>query len=206
MNRTVVNFIVDAVAFAAFLLLAATGSLVRYTLPPGSGHFKTLWGMDRHEWGTIHFWIAAVLVAAMAFHLFLHWRWIVCTIRGRPGRGANLRIAVAVVVLAALIGLAASPFFGAAKSGEAVPPHRMQSDGASKEPTHEITGSMTLQEVEQMTGVSAAVIVKELGLPSDLPKDERLGRLRKKYGFEMESLRDVVAKQVEQKTARGSKP
>jgi len=60
------NFIVDVVAFAGFVVLTTTGVLMRYILPPGSGHYSTIWGMDRHEWGGIHFW-ASVL-------FFRYWR------------------------------------------------------------------------------------------------------------------------------------
>ena len=80
------NFLVDALAFTVFVLLTASGVLMRYVLPPGSGRFTTVWGLDRHEWGSIHFWIAIGLLAALALHLFLHWRWIVYTIKGRRGR------------------------------------------------------------------------------------------------------------------------
>ena len=51
MNRTWVNFVIDTVAFVAFVLLTTTGVLMRYLLPPGSGHYTTIWGLDRHEWG-----------------------------------------------------------------------------------------------------------------------------------------------------------
>ena len=50
MKRTTQNFVIDTVAFAGFVFLTATGVLVRYVLPPGSGHHTTVWGLDRHEW------------------------------------------------------------------------------------------------------------------------------------------------------------
>jgi len=57
---------------------------------------------------------------------------------------------------------------------------------------------MTLHEVEEQTGVPAAVILKELGLPVDLPTDERLGRLRKQHGFEMHDIQEIVRKHHQQ--------
>ena len=44
MKRTNLNLIIDAAGFAGFVFLTATGVLVRYVLPPGSGHHTTLWG------------------------------------------------------------------------------------------------------------------------------------------------------------------
>jgi hypothetical protein len=193
MNRSTTNFIVDAVALAAMMLLGATGALIRYVLPPGSGHFSRLWGMDRHEWGHIHFWIAVALLCAVALHFVLHWQWIISMIRGRAGSRSAMRMSLAVVGLLVLIGLMVSPFLGQVqKTSE--PPHKMQSD---EHRTIEINGSMTLHEVEQQTGVPAAVILKELGLPANLPADERLGRLRKQYGFQMHDIQEIVQQHQE---------
>lgn len=56
-----------------------------------------------------------------------------------------------------------------------------------------ISGQMTLRDVERATGVPARDIVAKLGLPEDVPLDESLGRLRRRYGFEIEQVRVVVA-------------
>jgi hypothetical protein len=55
MSRSTTNFVVDAVAFAALVLLRTTGAITRYVLPPGIGHFSSLWGMDRNDWGEMQF-------------------------------------------------------------------------------------------------------------------------------------------------------
>lgn len=188
MSRSAVNSVVDTVAFAVIVLLGATGALIHYILPPGSGHFSQLWGMNRHQWGEVHFFLAIVLLCTVAVHLFLHWHWIVCMVQGRPDRGSTIRICVAIVAVLALAGLAILPFFGQVQStGE--PPHRMQSD---EHHAGQINGSMTLREIEEQTGVPAAVILKDLGLPANLPTDEKLGRLRGQHGFEMHDIQEVV--------------
>jgi hypothetical protein len=89
MKRTTLNFIVDTIAFLDLLLLAATGTVLKWVLPPGSGghgqgfrggrgaeHIKTLWSMGRHDWGDVHFVLSALFVFLMLVHLFLHWTWI----------------------------------------------------------------------------------------------------------------------------------
>ena len=81
MKRTNVNFLVDALSLVALVLLAVTGAIIRYVLPAGSGHGSALWGLDRHGWGHVHFWIAVAFCVAMVVHLVLHW--------GRPGRRAR---------------------------------------------------------------------------------------------------------------------
>ena len=193
MSKSTTNLLVDAVAFAAIMLLGATGILIRYVLPPGSGHFSQLWGMDRHQWGQVHFWFAVVLLSTLALHLILHWHWVVCMVKGRPGRGSVIRVSLAIIGVLALAGLMVAPFLGQVQeTGE--PPHKLQSN---EHPANQITGSMTLHEVEEQTGVPAAVILKGLGLPANLPADERLGRLRRQYGFEIHDIQEIVRKHRE---------
>jgi hypothetical protein len=91
LKRGTVNFIVDLVGFVDLLGLALTGYIMRYILPPGSGgrgfrggrggaaeQIRELWDMSRHEWGTIHFYLAILFVFLMVVHIILHWDWIKC--------------------------------------------------------------------------------------------------------------------------------
>lgn len=183
------NFIVDCVGFTAFVFLAASGVLMRYVLPPGSGHFSTVWELDRHDWGSIHFWVAVGFLSVLALHLFLHWRWITTVLRGRPREGSGARVGLGIVGLVALLALAAAPLLSPVeRAGGAT--------GALYSPAFEgdepIRGSMTLREVEQATGVPAERILRELGLPADLPRDERLGWLKRTHGFTIEEVRRIV--------------
>ncbi len=198
MRRVNMNFVVDAVAFVAFVLLTATGVLVRYVLPPESGRFSTLWGMDRHDWGHIHFWIAVLLLVSLGLHLFLHWRWVVCVVKGRPREGSGLRAGLAVVGVLALAGLAIAPFISSVEQG-GEPPHRLRSTEPGGGEAQKIDGSMTLREVERRTGVPAAVILRELGLPLEVSADEGLGTLRRQYGFEIKAVREIVARYAEKR-------
>lgn len=117
MNRSNLNFIVDSVAFFLFLLLASTGILIYFVLPPGSGNL-TIWGMNRHGWGDIHFWTAMGFLLAMVIHLLLHWSWIVSSIKGHTGKEKSRKriiISITAVVLALLFLLA--PFFSPIEQG-----------------------------------------------------------------------------------------
>ncbi|MCI0491795.1 MAG: DUF4405 domain-containing protein [Planctomycetes bacterium] len=125
MKRTQWNFAIDAMAFAAFLLLMSTGLLLRYQLPPGSGEVHvpgtgadhggperpivTLWNWTRHEWGDIHYWIAVALVAIMTAHLILHWKWILCVVQGACTETSGFRFGLGLVSLGTLMALVVSP-------------------------------------------------------------------------------------------------
>ena len=184
------NFIVDVVAFAGFVVLTTTGVLMRYILPPGSGHYSTIWGMDRHEWGGIHFWMSVLFFSILAFHLILHWRWIVSVVTGRPREGSGLRAGLGIVGLVTVVALASAPLLA--------PVVQDTSDKAasslSAHPYEELSirGSMTLREVEEATGVPAAYLIKSLKLPDTISVEERLGPLKRQYGIEINDVRYIV--------------
>ena len=191
MKRTIVNFLIDTVAFITFVYLIATGIIMHYLLPAGSGHFVTLWGLDRHQWGSIHFWISIVFLGTLAIHLALHWKWIVCVIKGRPKEGSGVRLGLAVTGVFALLSIVIAPLLSDTRQ-VADPPHRLQSSTPANVEIPEVSGSMSLWEVEQRTGVSLETILSGLNLPRDIPANERLGRLRRVYGFEMEEVKKLI--------------
>jgi len=122
MKRPHLNALVDAAAMLAFMLLASTGFVLQHQLPPGSGEafgrgmgrgamqrsIELLWGWTRHEWGEIHYWIAWVLLVVLSVHLFLHWKWIVCTVRGTKSNASGWRFGLglfAFVLITILVSL-----------------------------------------------------------------------------------------------------
>jgi hypothetical protein len=131
MKGSALKFVIDSIAFVAFVLLASTGLLMRFVLPSGSGRFRALWGMDRHEWGQLHFWIAIVMLSAIALHLVLNWKWVVCMVRGQRPERAGVRTALAVVGLVGLVALAAAPFLGRVEQTAAVPRERQAAEAGA---------------------------------------------------------------------------
>ncbi len=226
MKRTNVNFLVDALALVALVFLASTGALIRYVLPVGSGYTRALWGLDRHGWGHVHFWIAIALCVAMVVHLVLHWGWITCVVRWDTRGRSKGRAVLALIAMIALLALAAAPFFGTVEEveegrrggrGRERDDRAVEQDGGSVEyeggsveyeggdaeyeggdaehrgEDHTIHGSMTLRDVQELTGVPVDHIITTLRLPADVPRDERLGRLRRSYGFEIDDVRRIVS-------------
>ena len=56
-----------------------------------------------------------------------------------------------------------------------------------------ITGRMTLYDIEVETSIPARKIADKLGLPANVSLYENLGRLRKRYLFTLQEVRDIVA-------------
>jgi hypothetical protein len=111
MRRPTLNLIIDTIAFAGFIFLTTSGILMRYVLPPGSGRMLSVFGLSRHDWGSIHFWIAIIFLASLTTHLFLHWNWIVCQIKGKKceDNKAKMRVALGIVGFIALLAFALAP-------------------------------------------------------------------------------------------------
>lgn len=189
MKRQGVNFLVDALALAGLVFLMATGLFLRYILPPGSGKSLSVWGLTRHEWGDVHFYIAVFIIAILSLHLILHWRWIVCAIQNKPREGSGVRAAWGVAGLFILLLISAAPFLSPIEKTS--PLNNNQLD--LKSHSHQtVRGSMTLTEVEQSTNVPINHILKELGIRDDISPDEKLGQLRQQYGFQMEAVRQII--------------
>jgi len=114
LNRSTLNFLVDALAVVLGFAVALTGLLLRYVLPPGSrgGWGLALLGWDRHDWGDLHFWLSVGLVLLMLVHLVLHWSWVwatACRMAGAgggssldPGRARRTRVVYGLLFLAGL--------------------------------------------------------------------------------------------------------
>lgn len=213
-GRTVLNFLIDLVSFAVLALLITTGILMKYILPPGTGGRLSVWGFDRHQWGEFHFWLAAAFFALMAYHIWLHWKWIVAVVKGKRPLGAGSLVYSVVVVVVLLVAVA--PILSPVKkesgghrgefklersaaseplhagAGEKHHEHEKAGRHGKREGNEEIRGSMTLREVEEATGVPASHIIRELNLPASVTPDDRLGHLRKNYGLEMERVRMII--------------
>lgn len=196
MRRPTKNFIIDSFAFSGFVLLTTTGVLMRYVLPPGSGHSRVIWGLDRHDWGDVHFWISLVFLGTLAVHLVLHWRWIVSVMSGKPREGSGFRLALGVIGLGGLMALSVVPILSPVETT----PTRENARGSLSSLTHEkiqIWGSMSLNEVEEETGVPVEFIINRMELPPEINRDERLGKLKKAYRFTIDEVRSIVREYTE---------
>lgn len=109
MKKSLLNAIVDSLAFMMFALLTSTGVILHYLLPPRSGHGLILWGLNRHEWGGVHFLVSVLLLVVLTFHIVLHWRWILCELRGRSANNSGIRVMLGIISLIGILLLAFAP-------------------------------------------------------------------------------------------------
>ena len=117
MNRTLLNVLIDIAAASLFLAMIATGYILRFPLPPGTNKSAALWGLTRHEWGTIHSWISFALLGVIFLHVVLHWQWIVSVIgkRLRLTSKAHPGLLRSGIIVASILGLVFGLFAWAAQ-------------------------------------------------------------------------------------------
>lgn len=84
-KKPILNFIINALMLLCMCATAGVGFLIKYTLVSGQEQMITygnkvelsMFGMGRHEWGTIHLIIGYVLIGLLLLHIFLHWKVII---------------------------------------------------------------------------------------------------------------------------------
>ncbi len=118
-NKTPINLWLDVVTLVVMLGLVFTGCLLFFVLPPGTGgrhggEGLVLLGWGRHDYGTVHFYLACTLVVLLAVHVWLHWAWV-CSVVTKlarhqpPERSTRFRVglatigAVLIIVVAPLV-------------------------------------------------------------------------------------------------------
>ena len=78
MKRNYLHLFVDVALVLTMLTLLATGLLIAYVLPPGHGGDR-VWSLTRHDWGSVHLYVALATFAIIALHVVLNWTWV-CTV------------------------------------------------------------------------------------------------------------------------------
>jgi hypothetical protein len=112
-----INFLIDVLMFLCMAALAGIGFLMKYILIPG----KEAWakygkkvdlswlGLDRHDWGAAHLYLAFFLLALLVLHILLHWKMIIGLFHKYINQ-TNLRDEIAVVFVILCMVLMFFPF------------------------------------------------------------------------------------------------
>lgn len=85
MEKSKLNLIIDGLLLLCIASIVGIGLLIKYVLVPGYMRWEIygrnvemfFWGLDRHQWGTIHLVIGIVFLALLVLHVVLHWSMII---------------------------------------------------------------------------------------------------------------------------------
>ncbi len=80
-KKAELNLIIDGLLLLCIAASVGIGLLIKYVLVPGYLRWEIygrnvemfFWGLDRHQWGTIHLVIGIVFLALLILHVVLHW-------------------------------------------------------------------------------------------------------------------------------------
>ena len=212
-RKAVVNFVLEGATLITLILLAATGFIMEWRLPPGSGGMGpgrgagregalTMLGMNRHQWGDIHFWIAMTFLILLTLHLFLHWWWIWGLARGRDPHTQGKRGLIFLgVTLLLFLGLLV-PWLLPVRRAPTIGPDREEftESLAPRGADSGLRGSMTLCEAATAAGVSLEEASRRLGLDPALHADQRLGPLLRTRGMTMAEARRRLGEPLTEKS------
>ena len=220
MKKSDWQYLVDTLLFLCIVGIVLIGFLMGLVIPKGPTapeSAKYFLGLHRHQWGNIHFYLSIAFTALVIIHLILSWKWIKVKARqifkGRWDT-ALILTAIASILVLFLFWYLSPKVSGAyedygTKAGERTKMQQLSKEGYPmiEEKDEEklikgrmaedssgilITGRMTLYDIENKTGVPARKIADKLRIPSNAPLNETLGRLRKRYPFTMQEVRDAV--------------
>ena len=197
MRRAGLNFVVDLVTFVAMAALIATGLLMRWVMPPGTGHRLSLWGMGHHDYGDVHFYLTLALGALLVLHIALHWTWV-CSMTARLlRRPAQIETRRRHAYGIALIVLCVAAFAAFVWLADAQVRTVNDDDNVGRSTTEHgrashLRDSTTVAELEHITGLPAERVLEELDPPTDVSPDQRLGPLARRHGLSMAELRLAI--------------
>jgi len=230
MDKCKLNFTIDALMFLCVASLVGMGLMIKFVLIPGKERWVKygrnvdllLFGLDRHEWGTIHLIVALVLLGLLVLHIVLHWKMIIAMYERLVTRKRPRRV-IALVFLAACAFLITSPLFvrpdvkelkrgeGRHETSQTTENRVGESLDQLGKDVHDVTeesnqhtvspfivrGRMTLGEVSYRYSVPIGYLIQQLGIPVGTSSKERLGWLKKRYGFRMGDVERVIQEYYE---------
>ena len=224
-KRSNLNISIDVLMFLVMMPVVGIGFLIKYVLLNGVernlvyGNDVDLlfWGMDRHQWGSIHLYLGLVLIVLLVLHIIFHWKMMIAMFKGMV-KAPVWRVITAVALVLSVVFLAIAPLFVQPEVRASVTHHGhspqqqhlerhepIQAEEPSVLPNEEhhessieINGRMTLNELSERYDVSAPVLCQAIGVPND-KANVTLGRLKKQYAFDMDDLRIFIEEKVKKK-------
>ena len=211
-KKSRLNFVIEGITLLDLMLMITTGLIMEFRLPPGTGGegaalhgglgrpALTLAGFSRHQWGTIHFYLATTMLVLLVLHVWLHWRWIWAIAQGGDPARRTARGRTFLAASALFLALAALPWLVPLRGGgpfdpaRAVQPEVQQALSERAGGNFSIYGAMTLNEVAQAAGVTQAEVFACLGGSGPVSGEERMGPLARRFGLSMAEARTRIMK------------
>ncbi len=202
--------------------IAIIGVLLAFFIPQGPSSPespKYFLNLHRHQWGNIHLYLSIAFILLVIIHLTLDWKWIKARATHILKRGWKMALLSTALVSLLLLftlwifypkepGAYENYSMGRGRQATEHLPNEtlfgeaITNPGAQSQEILTVTGQMTLLDLEKLSGFPASRTIEAMGLPSNASRKEPLGRLRKKYGFSLVEIRDVLTRLTNEGTEK----
>lgn len=214
--------------FLCMSILVGIGILIKYILISGQERWIVygenvelyLFGMDRHEWGTIHLIIGFVLLGLLALHIILHWK-VIISVNNRIFQRKLVKKLIAIVYISICVLFIMLPFlikptvisiehgkgrqsanFDNNNKSNSSKTNTFEKDKFNHTEPHivhknannkiEIRDYMTFDEISKRYKVPTEITKTSLNILKSIPDNQRLSGIRKKYDIDMNDIEKIV--------------
>ena len=192
MKKSKINFIIDVLMFVIMFFIGGTGFLLKYIFISGKERWvkygsnvdMILFGMDSHEWETVHYILGIILFGLLALHIILHWKIILCLYR-KLIKSQKVRTMITVIFIIISLILLFFPFVMNVTIQKSENTRRHQEATSSQVTNLQVRGYMTLKEVSEKYNVPIEHLKNKLNIPKATVDEEEFSQLKRKYGFGM---------------------
>lgn len=210
MKNSTLKYLVDTLMFISMSGIIFIGILMAFFLAEGpvkNEAAKYFLGLHRHQWGHLHLYLSLVFTFFLILHLVLEWKWIKGT-ASKLFKGAWKLAVIGTCLLAVLVLVlfwvwtpkyaeSYSEFGrgqgqGMLTSAGAFPHADPLQQEGEREGGLVLTGQMTLQDIEKITGLPAERIIESMHWSPKTRTDITLGWLKREIGFDMITFRDRI--------------
>ena len=206
MKKSDWQYLIDTFLFICIMGIVLIGFLLGLVIPKGPSvaeSAKYFLGLHRHSWGNIHFYLSIAFTTLVVFHLLLSWKWI--KNKAKQIFKKTWQTSLFMILLLSLI----TPLLlwnfwpkyaekyadqGIGQRGREVALGRQESSLPQEgEGYIVVTGQVTLANLEKATGIPHQSIIEKLDLPKRTKPNETIGQLGKRYGFNLQNVRDIIS-------------
>ncbi len=205
MKKSDWQYLIDSFLFINIVGIVIIGFLLGLVIPQGPSvaeSSKYFLGLHRHDWGRIHFYLSIAFTVLIIIHLILSWKWIKAKAK-QIFKNVWRTSLMIVMFLALLTPLLLWNFwpkyaetytdYGSGQRYRDVPLRSLERSLSQEQEGYiVVTGQMTLADIENATGIPSQSVIEKLGLPKRTKPNETLGILRKRHGFQLQDVRDIV--------------
>ena len=205
MKKSDWQYLIDTLLFICIIGIVIIGFLLGLVIPKGPSvaeSSKYLFGLHRHSWGNIHFYLSIAFTALVFIHLLLSWKWIKAKAKQifKSTWRTSLIIILFLALLTPLLLWNFWPKYAETYADQGTGLRGRNASLGSQEsflPQEGegyivVTGQITLADLEKATGIPHQAIIEKLDIPKRTKQDVTIGQLRKRYGFDLQDVRDII--------------